>query len=393
MLSWATWPTPLFLAIDRKSEVPTGGESPLWRLDVRALGYTPWHVRENEIQASFSIGQLNFLSQNRLVITFISRTAPGALLRRNRPDLSNLQLNALFVNSQTGEIRTKLEWPITSERARVTAVPGGRFLLIRPDTLTLYSSEVQPLKEVALPVGREGLATWWDAKPSPGGGYLLIWYDTLDGRDRRFELVNVQTMEVARSWTDPGSGGMHVFAPLDDGNVLAINGRGGGLVIGLPDSAWRPVRIDWDPGCRPALYYRPVNNQTILGIGSVALDTCCFSIGLRTGQLLLAQELAHDEFVGSVSVSTGGQRFAIVIDKVHGASRLLDIGGHADVERIMVYDLSSRRWVFTLRGKNRGIRSISELALSPDSSQLALINQDGMLEVYRLPETRGSATQ
>lgn len=81
----------------------------------------------------------------------------------------------------------------------------------------------------------------------------------------------------------------------------------------------------------------------------------------------------------------------IAIYEGKGGSEMLDIAPHYSLKSIRVYDLSERRWVYTLGGKSHGIRSISALALSPDGSFLGLINQDGVLQVYRVPGNARSA--
>ena len=237
-------------------------------------------------------------------------------------------------------------------------------------------------------MAREGIETFWNAVASPGGNYLLISYSPRSGKDKRFELADTGAMRVVRAWTDPGFGGVHASAPFDDGDVLAKNGSGGTLVAGPPEGPWRPVRVDWDPRCKPG-DYRPINDQTILASAPVAIDRWCYSLDLTTGGLLFTQELGEKEIVRSLAVSADGQRFALAIYRGKGGSWGLDIPAHYSLNRIKVYDIPSRQWIFALDGKKQGIKSISGLAVSPDGSLLSLINQDGMLRVYRIPQKPG----
>jgi len=58
-----------------------------------------------------------------------------------------------------------------------------------------------------LPVGREALQGWWDAVPSPERKYLLIWYDAGSrGAVKKWELIDVETLQIARSFTEPHLG-------------------------------------------------------------------------------------------------------------------------------------------------------------------------------------------
>ena len=121
--------------------------------------------------------------------------------------------------------------------------------------------------------------------------------------------------------------------------------------------------------------------------------TWCHTLAHTNGELIFRQEFAEKEQIkldaglGGIAVSAGGQRFAVAIYKGKGGSALLDIGTHYSLDRIMVYDLTARVWSYAVGAKKQGLKSISGLALSPDGSLLALINQDGVLEVYRVPQT------
>jgi hypothetical protein len=77
--------------------------------------------------------------------------------------------------------------------------------------------------------------------------------------------------------------------------------------------------------------------------------------------------------------------------KIKGGNSFLDIAGHASMSRIMVYDLAAHQWVYSLDAKAQNIKDVSGMALSQDGSLLGEINQDGVLEVYRVPEAPSSA--
>jgi hypothetical protein len=339
-----------------------------------------------------SIGQIYFLSDEQLLVTFVSRVAPQTLPRRNEPEASsNLRLHALFVDTKTGQLRATREWPTFSDRSRVAPATEGRSALVTPDRLVLYSPAMQPLKELSLPIGAEAVQGFWDAVPSPGGKYLLIWYDCRpDGTPRKSELVDAETLQVIRPWIEgsPWTEGRLVLAPFDDGNVLGI-GPHSTVGFGPFDGPWRPFRAPWGDHCEPGPDTL-INNQAIFGSTIVTPDRWCCTLALTTGELLFRQELAEKELVKYVEASAGGQRFAIAVYKGKGGSWALDIGPHYSLDRIMVYDIPSRRWIHTLTGKKQGIKSISGLAVSPDGSLLGAINQDGILEVYRVPQTPGS---
>jgi hypothetical protein len=96
------------------------------------------------------------------------------------------------------------------------------------------------------------------------------------------------------------------------------------------------------------------------------------------------------EIVDWWATSADGERLALAVDRLRGGSAVLDIGPTSALNRVIVYDIRSREWVHSLDGKKQGAKHISALALSPDGSLLAWINQDGLLELYRLPAAVGA---
>lgn len=357
---------------------------PLSKLDVGALGYRPWSVHEAEIEHRFSVGQLHFLSADRLVVTFVSHVVPPTLPRRGQPEVaSSLELNALFINATTGKLEATRKWPTTAERSRIAPAPKGGFVVITPDKLVLYSPTMQPIGELNIPVGREASETFWDAVPSPRGDYILIWYDSRDGRHCTFELVNTQSMEVTGSGpNDHGPGSIPVYAVLDDGTMLADNSRGA-LVLEPPRGPWREPQFAWSPGCK-AWWHLPVSGQALFGGRTLGIERWCYSLALTTGEVVFELPLPEKEMARYVTGSGSRERLALAIEKGRGGSWLLDIPDRYSLNRITVYDIQSRQWIFSLQGKVQHIRSISGLALSPDGSNLALIDQDGILRVYEV---------
>jgi hypothetical protein len=94
-------------------------------------------------------------------------------------------------------------------------------------------------------------------------------------------------------------------------------------------------------------------------------------------------------------VAAAGRRFAFLIYRVEGEVDFADYhlrDAHATLRFIMVYDVASRHWDFSLEAskkKNRmqlpwGPFQAVKYALSPDGSLLGILD-DGLVEVYRLP--------
>jgi hypothetical protein len=194
-------------------------------------------------------------------------------------------------------------------------------------------------------------------------------------------LVDLGDLQPAGFWTDRA--GNEIVSVSDAGLLLALFGAGAAL--GTPNSPWRVLCSHYDPNW---FSYIPtgsfVNDTTIFWL-AYQRQGVSIRLSMTDGSIALDERLGYHEITNPLYVPVGGARFAIPIYKGKGGSELLDIPAHYSLKSIKVYDLSVRRWVYTLDGKSHGIRSISGLALSPDGALLGVINQDGMLQVYRVP--------
>jgi WD40 repeat protein len=185
-------------------------------------------------------------------------------------------------------------------------------------------------------------------------------------------------------WTDRAG---NVIISVSDTGLL-LSAFGAGAVLGARDGPWRVLCPHSDPNW---FSYIPsgsfVNDTTIFWLAPPYQRGERIRLSITDGSISLDEELPPREIVdpNHSYPSVGGGRFAITVYKGKGGSKILDIAPHYSLKCIKVYDLSTWRWVYTLDGKGRGITSISGLALSPDGSLLGLINQDGILQVYRVP--------
>jgi hypothetical protein len=166
-------------------------------------------------------------------------------------------------------------------------------------------------------------------------------------------------------------------------------------MIGQLDGPYRWLCGSHKTDCGHSLQF--ISNHALYSELSRSEDDKSMLILDTNGELLLRDDFHHRELVyweiagGGVATSMDGPRFAVALEKGKGGIAALDIAPHYSASRVIVYDLTSRRSVYTLDAKRAGIKGISSFALSPDGSLLALINQDGILEIYRLPN--GSSSQ
>jgi hypothetical protein len=398
------------LASQRESRVHPIAALPVWKLDLKALGYKPPTFRE------LAPGQLPrplcFLSEGEVAVTFVDRIT-GSLPRRGEstPSLP-LRLHALFIDGATAQLRATQEWPTGSYQSEVIPGREGRFAVITPDRLLLYSPHLEILKQLNLTLSCYAAKGTTRFYASPGGKYLLISYEPraeeqtwnairpsagenrkqFGERIARFaattstvevECIDLDSLRVSRSWTQKGLAAGWEPKITDTGTMLVVGGR-----QDIETLTQRGVRyvicpsINW--GCSISATF--VSNDALfspwvnLGTGRVAIR-----LTRTDGKLVFEQKLPEKQYVRHTAASASRQRFAVAIDRGRGGSELLDIGAHYSLDRIMVYDIPSRQWIYILDVEREGIKSISGLALSPYGTLMALINQDGILEMFRLP--------
>ncbi len=358
--------------------------TPLWTLNVGVLGYSAPGVHENGPFSLPPMEPLCFLNNNEVAVTFTTRTVPDSIARRGDTESLPLLLNALFVDSRTGQVRAMQDWPTASDRARITPVQGQGFVVITPDLVTLYSSNIERMKEIPLQLSRDPSADIHSFRPqaSPAGRYLMIGYAFKNGVQDGYIWIDLVNLRVLKRWDYVDLSQRHTGAVSDEGTAINSH-RGSGNSIGIPgtDPANSPCPSD-NGNCLRGIFVsgdrlfssRPPDRIRNFSIRLIRTDaTAIFDL-----------ELANGEVMDPYYPVVGGGRFAIAIYKGRGGSESLDIAPHFELKEIRVYDSEDGREVYALDGKSQKIKSVSAFALSGDGSLLALIDQDGFLRLYRI---------
>jgi hypothetical protein len=328
---------------------------------------------------------LCFLAQDQLAVAFIVRTVPESLPHRGDTTSLPLSLKALFLDVKTGKLLAAQEWPTASDRSRITPAYGNGFVVITPDLLILYSPRIQRLKDLPLYLSRDDAELHsFFPQPSPGGKYLLIKYEFRNGIQEGYKWIDLQNLHILKEWDYVDLSRRSTDSVSDEGT--AINSLWGeGSSIGIPGT---------DPSNSPC----PAANNTCLTGTFVSSDTLFswkppnrsrdFGIRLmRTdATVVFDKQLPHGDVIHPFYPVVGDGRFAIAVYKGSGGSVLFDIAPHFALKEIRVYDSLDGEQVYTLDGKAQKITSISAFAASADGSLLGVIDQDGVLRVYPLPE-------
>ncbi len=109
------------------------------------------------------------------------------------------------------------------------------------------------------------------------------------------------------------------------------------------------------------------------------------------GKVLFQVGLPKKRSFGKPVRSSGGERFAIIEDRLRGlTNETLDMYAFPSNDRVVVYSIPDRRAIYAIKVKGESpwtpwVIHRNQVALSTDGNLLALV-ADGILKVYRLPD-------
>jgi hypothetical protein len=371
--------------------------SPGWRTDlrpaVRSSPVRPIVTRQESVGRPWS--SLWFVNNNTIVATFVVHEEGGKSQVSRRDSLDStlpLRLRAMFLDASTGKITTTRDWPTDSRMARVVAVHDGKLVTLGKNELTLYSSDLTPIKSITLPAG----SFEWSAHTSPSGKSILFF--SADFREGLRIWVETGSLTILSSWEDSPSG----LLTISDKNVATstcwwgweckswkVNGNGGAACV------------ESGPKCESKIQIRELSTGwKTIGDGEhyqqaqFVNDEMIFLPGKDSGKLIgidgkviLDEPKVHRSWGcwGTGVVPTAdGHRFLIPSCLWKGAVASLDIGSHPVLKQIFVDDIGSRIQSKAWDVKGPKIQNDMQFAISPDGTKLAILNNEFVL-VFNLP--------
>ena len=378
----ATSSTQLFLATEREPKAgPQTASGPLWQVDLRPLGYNGFTPKGELWGEHFKINSVCFSGDSSLIVTFLTREVVATLSRRDKSsDQVPLRLHAVFIDADKGAVKTASEWPSSEPRGGILPARGGRFIVVTPERLLLYSPSLELLKDFKLRTEDNPPFELAGVYSSPAGGSILLQYN--DYHKYWFQWMDPDILQPLRSWeevlawitiSDTKLAFSHETYTKPTGFLYEVLIRG---IDGASQTVCRSVNGDDDCGISPQF----ISNELL------ALSTFR---GLRLirsdGTMALVTKFkANEELWRTLSPSANGNRFAVQQFVNKGGSALLDISSHGVFHRIVVFDVPTSQWIYNLEAKSQSITTFPNFALSPDGSKLAVL-ADGVVEVYQLP--------
>jgi hypothetical protein len=382
-------------------------------MDLRSAGFKNVGGHSKRWADQSVIESIYFTSDNEIVAIFstgeeIANARENTNQDRNQPS----KLRAVFVDAATGNIRIRKELIVPSKQRSIFPTAAGELVLVTPERLDLFSSDLRPLNELLLPPPSIGNGTGPRVLHSRSGkSVLLVYYGehtntksaNANGLAYDFVWIDTEKMAVLRKWTEwsgeniwngteliNASGG-HVSGISDSSLMLGFHGAT--LVRSFDQPSWRLLCYR-HTYCDDPQY---LNDETLLtyfrlppalhGNNAVAL------LG-ADGKLIFKQQLGYNENdrLAPPQVSADGRRMAFLRYRVEGEVDFADFhvrDPHRTLKSLMLFDVVARHWVWGLEfNKKRNRISYSSpdpaIALSPSGTYMGFLC-GGIVEAYRLP--------
>ena len=380
LLSWGgTCLIPISRA--QTSQAPLTKEPPLWSVGPRQVGYSGSLTDDSYFLIGGGRVKIQFLDNQRLALAWLRPDGivktPSAKATTSVPSL----LHIAILDSKTGRVVSHHEMSCTSRGVNLAYTASGQWLVANDQTVTLYSTLFEQVRNLQ-PVITQSSHTF----VSPSGRTLLS-SSSLSQGGWSHQLLDSATLQVVDSWDDTPS--FHANLTYSDRFILAELSKPERLFIREIGGNWGPFLSDGKEYRRPgSRTYGLLSDETL-----VILHRDEVIVKTLQGQELFSKTTPEGGlfFSGwsSSATSTGGERFALLIDRIRGLrNEPLDMYPFPANDRVVVYSVTKRGPIFSVRVKGPSPwypRDVwNRIALSPDGLLLGIVSNQGV-RVYLLP--------
>lgn len=327
-----------------------------------------------------------FLGNDRLVTTFLTRERVETLACRDATEpVRPLRLHAVFFDAASGHVSATREWPTPSSSAGILAATSqGNFVVRAGDRIMAYSPTLDPGPELRLRWETQAggkYREYWSHYTSPSGRSIVLDRHLPSGQ-KEYRWIESTYLQELHFSTDLLDMPHFIWVPSISDTAAASMRESREILL----EVWvRGVTTPWRRICGPPSDCATpvfVNNDMLL-----LVDLHRLTLVATDGRVLFTQGFPYEDWLHTfhwdLAVASDGGRFAVVVTTPKGGSTLLDIGPRYEPVRLMVFDIPSLSWVYTLDTKRLKIKKISALALSSDGSLLAIL-RDSIVEVYKV---------
>jgi hypothetical protein len=349
-----------------------GDEAPSWVKDLETVGY-PTRLTEN---FSKTFGnpptKLAFADPEHLVITFIFAD-PTPSEQEGYPASFSLRLHIVVLETKTGEVDARRDWPTANPNDGVIAGHDGKIVVRTGDRLTLYTTTLEAFRATDTTLERNPSEHLFGVFAAASGRFLLLEFSPSVQTD--YSWMNADTLQKVYAFSENLSP-----SSISDKEIVGwkrVAPHETELVIRKPDAPGRVV---------PLSKYKS-NRVVFVNQDTIAIEAGYSPMPLiRTDGSLIESitPLTHD-FFSRVTPSAEGHRFAFTGSTIRNTSEILSPHQTWEyVRRVNVYDMPTRTFIGDVKVSHSERNEDFPLALSPNGSMLAFL--DGKtLKLYRFP--------
>jgi hypothetical protein len=299
-------------------------------------------------------------------------------------------LHLTILDAHTGQQISNHEWSCSSVGVNLAYTASGQWLLSSDQTVTLYSPLFDKVRDL-----QNARTDWSNTFISPSGRTFLSYVSDSHGAWSA-QLRDSATFEVLDSWNDARV--TKAYLAYSDHFILArsTNPRTPQeLYVREVGGSWRPRPVTvQDFRMASLITYEFINDDTL--------------VSFRRNELVLETVGGTELFSSTVpetglflpflppwstsAISNGGERFAVILDRLRGPrNEKLDMSFPSE-DRVVVYSIPQRGAIFSVKVKGVSPWSIftpshlgwNRVALSPDGQLLGIVSDEGP-RVYALP--------
>lgn len=383
----------------------SGLVKPVWKTDLRGLGLNTnalrWSLSTHGREQEAIRRSIVFARRGHIAVAFLTQQ----VARKNgrfQDVLASRRLHLISLDAGTGSVLASRTWPVSfsnSADSSVAATADGKFLVLNPGRLSMYTAGLREIGKFYLPSRDKGD---WSMLVTPAGNLVFLLRSRFSGPnminlDRRsfarlvqsdafrhaittwsLQMLSLPDFRVIHFWKDSGqivSVSANYLAKLGEGATLDVRGL---------NSGWRALNVQ--SAC-PGTPRWP--EAEFVSENSLLVVPCANVVEITTvnGKTVFSERLPQGHPITAAWASVGGRFVAVAVSRASGIRMAvsntlltpLDMQTGPLPWRILIYDTNKGQLVDALRS-GWGV----ECAFSPDSSRVAVFRGE-FVEMFKLP--------
>jgi hypothetical protein len=360
---------------------------PFVDVDLHKFAGGNWNQSNDDKAGATSRSAIEFADSTSLIWEWTTRDNPPPPVKNDAPiQLQPAHHHAVLLDAITGHEKATHDFYVPLHSVYFRTVRDGHYLTCIDNKIRLFSPEFELLREVVLapPFICTGSAYFSGSGISPSGRSVLV--SSMSVQERPSEILDTRTLNAVSTANE---GKLVTITSISDHWLVGLCGNPWEVCVRKLDGSWQAFSFtgpEYQTRTRVLGRAYFVNDDTILICRLTEM-----AVTNVNGSVLFRANLPKDRSCENSlpAVASEGGRFALMENRRLRSNEFLDVGTFWTDDEVLVYDVSERRAIFTVKIKGvspwpSSIKHYNEFALSPDGTRLAVVS-DGILKIYELP--------